>query len=202
MIKVAPGRSNFIILSTVRPILTLLLHTDSLHCCCYTHPCLLLPTSEHTADGLLPCLATDLGLDALVLLLGNLFAHLPIAGISAQNVRVEDGDAPERDAHRLSKEVLECPRNAAHEDVECEAPNGIEEKSKIHGNHHAEEFQLRFQDANKKTSARGVDGQNPHCRRGKRDHGNNLLAVKNGVGGWGQEVSEQMLFERTNPKNK
>ena len=146
----------------------LLLHTDSLHCCCcYTHPCLLLPTSEHTADGLLPCLATDLGLDALVLLLGNLFAHLPIAGISTQDVRVEDGDAPERDAHRLSKEVLECPGNAAHEDVECEAPNGIEEKSKIHGNHHAEELQLRFQDANKKTSARGVDGQNPHRRRGE-----------------------------------
>ena len=98
---------------------------------------LLLPTSKHTADGLLPRLATDLGLNALVLLLGNFFTHLPITGIAAQNIRVEDCDGTKCNAHRPSEEVLERPRNAAHEDVECEAPNSIEEETKVHGNHNA-----------------------------------------------------------------
>jgi hypothetical protein len=108
---------------------------------------LLLPTSKHTADGLLPYLATYLGLNTLVLLLRNLFTHLPITGIAAQNIRVEDGDGTKSNSHRLSEEILKCPRYAAHKDVECEAPNGIEEETKVHGNHNAEEFQLRFQDA-------------------------------------------------------
>lgn len=117
---------------------------------------------------------TDARFDALVLLLGNLFAHLPVSRIATQYVGVETGGNDKRDGHNFARQILVTPRHGTHHYVKQKSPYGIEQETKVEGNNDADKFELRFQAANEEAAAGGVNGQHKTAKGTECGHYDDL----------------------------
>lgn len=118
-------------------------------------------SSRQLCHGLLFDLLTNACLNAFIFLFGNLFANLAIGRISAKNVCINDCHNSQGNRNDAAKDASVGPRDRCQEQVKHKSPHGVEEKSKVDGDHDAKELELSFEAANQETSACGVDGENP-----------------------------------------
>ena len=114
---------------------------------------------QHLIDCLFLDFLGDSSLDTLVLFFGDLFSHLAISRVTAQNVRVETGNAGNSNSSDSTHECFPRPAYRRKDHVKDESPDRIEQKAKVNSNHHAKELELCLQAANQKTSKDRVESQ-------------------------------------------